>query len=724
MALRFLSLCPWSCAVLLLAGCGEPPWNNPYPASQQTSNIIYSAFTERPKHLDPARSYSVNEVPFTGSVYEPPLQYHYLERPYKLMPLTAVSLPQVTYIDAQGQALPQEAPIEQIRFSLYEVRIRPGIYYQPHPAFAVDAQGRYLYHPLSKGDLDDIDALSDFPRTGTRELVADDYIYQLKRLAHPGLSSPILGLMSTHIVGLKEYAAQLSKVWTELRARQGEGAYLDLTRYDFPGVERVDRYTYRIKLYGKYPQFQYWLAMPFFAPVPPEADRFYAQPGMESRNLTLDWYPVGTGPYMLTENNANLRMVLARNPHFHGEAYPTAGELGDEAQGLLRDAGRPLPFADRIVFSLEKEVIPYWNKFLQGYYDTAGVTAESFDQVIRLGSQGDASLTDAMREKGLQLSAAVEPSLWYLGFNMLDPVVGGYTDQARKLRQAISLAIDWEEFASIFRNGRGIPAQGPIPPGIFGHIEGRAGINPYVYGWVQGRARLKPIEQAHALLAQAGYPEGREAATGRPLLLYFDTMAGGPEDKARLDWMRKQFQKLKLQLVVRSTDYNRFQDKMRNGNAQIFEWGWNADYPDPENFLFLLYGPNGKVKHGGENTANYDNPEFNQLFEQMKHMEDGPERHAIIQRMIEIVRRDAPWAFGYYPKRFSLYHAWYHNAKPNPMANNTLKYLRVNPKLRAERREAWNAPVLWPLAFLGSGLILLLLPAFITYRRRETQPGP
>jgi ABC-type transport system substrate-binding protein len=444
---------------------------------------------------------------------------------------------------------------------------------------------------------------------------------------------------------------------------------------------------------------------------------------MERRNLTLDWYPVGTGPYMLTENNPNLRMVLARNPNFHGETYPAEGEPEDAAEGLLRDAGKRLPFADRIVFSLEKEDIPYWNKFLQGYYDSSGITEESFDQVIRLGGQGEATLTEDMREKGMQLSTAVEPSVFYLGFNMLDPVVGGYTERARKLRQAISIAIDWEEFVSIFRNGRGIPAQGPIPPGIFGYVDGREGINPYVYDWTGKEARRKPLEEARRLLAEAGYPGGRHAKTGQPLLLYFDVTATGPEDKARMDWTRKQFAKLNLQLVVRSTDYNRFQDKMRAGNAQIFMWGWNADYPDPENFLFLLYGPSGKVKHGGENPANYENPDFDRLFERMKHLEDGPERLAIIREMLDIARRDAPWAWGFYPKRFSLYHAWYHNAKPNPMANNALKYVRVDPGLRAEKREDWNPPAVWPLGLLGGGLILLLLPAYITYRRQETRPA-
>ncbi|MEK7735327.1 MAG: peptide ABC transporter substrate-binding protein, partial [Pseudomonadota bacterium] len=172
-------------------------------------------------------------------------------------------------------------------------------------------------------------------------------------------------------------------------------------------------------------------------------------------------------------------------------------------------------------------------------------------------------------------------------------------------------------------------------------------------------------------------------------------------------------------LVVRATDYNRFQEKMRKGDAQLFEWGWNADYPDPENFLFLLYGPNKKVGGEGENASNYDNPEFNRLFEKLKNLDDGPERLHLIGQALEVARRDAPWIWGVHPRQYTLDHAWLHNAKPHQMANNTLKYLRLDPALRRERREAWNRPVRWPLVLVGGVLLAGLIPAVLLYRRRE-----
>ncbi len=710
----------WGLAVLSLilglTGCGhQSPWNDPYPSAESGANIYYGSFAERPKHLDPARAYSADEYAFLAQIYEPPLQYHFLLRPYRLVPLIAGEVPEPVYLNAMGDPLPKDAPPQAIAYSDYLIRIRPGIYFQPHPALASTPDGGYRYHDLDLRDLRGIHRLADFAETGTRELVAEDLVYQIKRLAAPWNHSPIAGLMRQHIQGFAELAEQLGP-WLGSppleRARALRAARLS-------GVEVLDRYRLRIRIQGKYPQFIYWLAMPFFAPMPWEADVFYAQPGLAERNISLDWYPIGTGPYLLVENDPNRRMVLERNPNFHGERYPSEGMPGDAERGLLRDAGNPLPLIDRAVYSLEKEDIPRWTKFLQGYYDVSGIGSDTFDQAIQIDALGNPVLTERLQQQGIRLLTAVEPSIYYLGFNMLDPLIGGDSERARLLRLALSIAVDFEEFIAIFANGRGLPAQGPIPPGIFGYREGETGINPFVYGWRDGRPQRRDIEEARALMHMAGYPNGIDPQTGRALTLNYEAVATGPDDRARLNWIRKQFAKLGVELVIRATDYNRFQEKIRNGTGQVFMWGWNADYPDPENFLFLLYGPNGKVKYQGENAANYANPEFDRLFEQMKDLPDGPERQAIIDRMLAIVRADAPWVFGFHPRSFTLHQRWLSNAYPNQMANNTLKYLRLDPADRQAARIAWNRPVLWPLALIGSLLTFLVVPGWLAVYRRE-----
>lgn len=715
----FLNVC-----LVLLTACNQNIWNNPYPASDAGKNILYNVFTERPKHLDPVQSYSTNEIQFTAQIYQPPLQYHYLKRPFTLITQTAKEMPRITYYDHNNNPLSDEVNEDTIAYTQYEVSIKPGIYYQPHPAFAKNKEGDWLYHQLSDTELTTIYAMSDFPRTETRELKARDYVYQIKRLAHPGLHSPIYGLMADYIVGLRNYADILRNVYTKQNKSMD---YLNLNDYPLEGVNIVDDYTYQIRIKGKYPQFIYWLAMPFFAPIPWEADLFFSQKGLIDKNITLDWYPVGTGPYMLTENNPNLRMVLEKNPNFYDEFYPYDGMPGDQAKGLLDDAGKTIPFIDKIIYTREREGIPRWNKFLQGYYDASGISSDSFDQAVQLVGPGEATVTDKMASQGIRLETTVAVSTYYIGFNMLDPVVGGIRkdkqDSARKLRQAISIAVDYEEFISIFANGRGLPAQGPIAPGVPGHRYGEEGMNPYVYDWIHDRPKRKSIHTARKLLAEAGYPNGINQKSGLPLILYFDVVARSSEDRSMLDWMRKQFQKLNIQLVIRSTDYNRFQDKIRKGNAQIFEWGWNADYPDPENFLFLLYGPQQKVGNSGENAANYYNKEYDQLFEQMKDMENGPKRQKIIDRMVEILRYDAPWLWGYHPKDYGLYHAWYKNVKPNRIANNNVKYYRIDTELREQKRHDWNKPVLWPIISVLIVIVLSLFPAVLVYRRHENSKG-
>jgi ABC-type transport system substrate-binding protein len=676
--------------LLFLAGCGDA-WNDPYPADERGQNILYTAFIERPKHLDPVQSYTEDEARFTQQVYEPPLQYHYLKRPYELVPLTAAEVP-------------KPRPIQGGKFTVYEIRIRPGIRYQPHPAFVPENQ------ELSRAQIEKLKTPYELP-LGARELTADDYIYQIKRLAHPRLHSPILGLMSEYIVGLDEFARKMQK--------ENAAGWLDLRRHTLAGVEYVDTYTFRVTLKGSYPQFVYWLAMPFFAPVPWEAEKFFSQPGMAEKNFTLDWWPVGTGAYMLTDNNPNARMVLERNPNFRGEPYPAQGEPGDREAGLLADAGKTMPFVDKVVFSREKEGIPYWNKFLQGYFDASAIPNDTFDQAVRVSIEGDAGLTPEMAERGIQLRTSVDTTILYFGFNWLDNVVGGSSEKARKLRQAISIAVDWEEFIAIFLNGRGLVAQDPLAPGIFGQREGAAGINPVTHEWRNGAARRRPIEEARKLLAEAGYPEGRDAKTGEPLVLYLDTVGRGPGDKPRFDWWRRQLAKLAIQLEIRDTDWNRFQEKIRKGSQQLYILGWNADYPDPENFFFLLHSAQSKVKTQGENASNYANPEFDALFERMKSMPNGLERQRIIDRMVEIVRRDAPWLWGYHPKSYGLSHAWMLNGKPNNMARNNLKYLRVDAAKREAMRREWNRPVVWPFLLILLILILSAIPAVSAYRRRE-----
>jgi len=712
-------------ALLFLPGCGNPP-NNPHVDTDSRANYFYSTFMAAPKHFDPVQSYSSDEAVFVCQVYEPPLQFHFLKRPYELQPLTATDMP-VVFERGAGDLLQ----------TVYEITIQPGILYQPHPCFARDEGQELRYHQLTDSDTAGFLEISDFKQTGTRELVASDYALQIKRMADPRLSCPIMSTMAKYILGLEHYQTALRDLLEKERAarRKAVGLFynqtadekqnpilLDYALVELPGVEVVDRYTYRIIIKGRYPQIKYWLAMPFFAPMPHEALSFYGQAALIERGITLDRFPVGTGAYYIETYRPNKEIILARNPHYRIEPYPHEGEPEDRPRGLLVDAGSALPFIDKAVYTFEPEYITSWNKFLQGYYDLSGINSDSFDQAVTMTEQG-AALTDTLKDKGIDLITAPTASIMYFGFNMRDSVVGGLDEKQCKLRRAISIAIDIEEHLDIFSNGRGIPANGLIPPGIFGYQEGRKGMNPYVYDWdaVQQQPVRKSIDEARRLLAEAGYPNGI-GPDGRQLTISFDNMLTGSSYAPYINWIIKQFRKLNIHLEINTTDYNRFQDKINSGNFQFFNWGWNADYPDPENFLFLLYGPNARHGHGVENTTGYVSERFDQLFRRMETMDNTPERLEIIDRIQAILQHDAPLHFGYFPVAYSLYHEWYRNAKPNLMGRNNLKYKRIDSDLRASQRQQWNRPVIWPVVLFGLLLVLVCLPAVILVWKREHRP--
>ncbi len=716
-------------ALLAAAGCN----NSPYPAGAERSNTLFYSFDERsPRYLDPTASYSNPESAYTLQIYEPPYGYHYLKRPYELVPKSAAAVVKPRYLDKNGQPLPEDAPAEAIAESVYDIPIRPGIRFQPHPAFAKGPDGKPLYMNLTRAQLGDKRSPWDFPVQGTRELVAEDFVYALKRQATTRIEAPVYAVFADFVIGLKEYAARIQQ--EDRKLLQGlpedirDKPFLDFRQWPLAGTSAPDRHTWRIRLKGKYPQWSYWMALPFLAPIPWEADAFYAQPGMAENGLSLNQWPVGTGPYMMAEFVRDRRHVMRRNPNYHGETYPCEGAPGDKEAGLLDDCGKPLPFIDTLYVTIEKERTPRKEKFRQGYLDVPEIERPEWGVEFR----NDADDSDAVRAlqeaRGFKFPLMTDISNWYLGFNMLDPVVGrGATpeqdEKNRKLRQALSIAIDWEEgYGRIFKHKGGVAAHSPVPPGLFGSREGQGTFhNPVTHVWQDGKPVRRPIEDARKLLAEAGYPGGRDAVTGKPLVLNYDFQrAITPEFKSENDWMVKQFAKLGIQLEIRATDFNQYQDKTLKGRHQIFWSGWLADYPDAENFLFLTYGPLGRSKHQGDNYANYDNPEYDKLYRQLQALDDGPAKQAVIDRMVTMLQNDAPWAFGYFPWGGLAFQSWVHNGKPSVLIRDMAKYYRVDPALRAQRQAEWNQPVRWPLALLAALALVLAWVARRSYQARET----
>jgi ABC-type transport system substrate-binding protein len=714
-----------------LVACDNSPWQK----GSAVENTIYSSMIENtPRHLDPTASYWSNDTLVTYQVYEPPYGYHYLKRPFELVPKSAEKVVTPSYLDKNGTKLPDDAPAEEIAESVYDVPIKRGILYQPHPAFAKDEKGQYFYHAMKPGELGKRQTPMEFEHTGTRELVADDFVYALKRHATTRITTPIFGVFSEYVVGLAEYGEQIKKEDAKLRVGTDPASldkpFLDFRRWPLAGATAPDKHLLRIRLKGKYPQWKYWMQMTFMAPVPWEADAFYAQPGLAERGMTLDQWPVGTGPYMVTDFEKDRRIVMERNPNYRGEPYPCDGSEQDRKAGLLADCGKKTPFVDKIVSVVEREGTPQRNKFRDGFYDIEVFERTDLGVTYIVEALDSDDVRDDYAKKGFNFPKYADVNSYIIGFNMLDPVLGGGDSaegktRARKLRQAITMAIDWDEYSKIFPKKGGLTAMSPLPAGIPGSREGTPeGINPVTHKLVGGKAVRRPIEEAKQLMAEAGYPSGRDAKTGKPLVLNYDVYyPATPERKPEIDWMVRQFAKLDIQVEVRATDNNQFQDKVRKGKHGVFWSGWNADYPDAENFLFLFYGPNAKSVSDGENTANYQNPVFDKLFTQLKTMDDGPQKQVVIDQMVKIVQDDAPWSMGFYPWASLAAQGWVKNTKPAILIRDHGRYLKLDVPARVAALQAWNKPVWWPLMLIVAALVAVVLFTRRSMKLRERTNG-
>jgi ABC-type transport system substrate-binding protein len=657
---------------LLLAACT----NNPYPGEDDRAKVLYRSLPEPPKSLDPAVSYNYNEHQITGSVYATLLDYHYLARPYRLIPGLALEVP-------------HEVARPDGRVS-FRFRLREGALYQDDPCFAL------------AGD-----------RATTREVVAGDVAFQLMRLADPALASPVVASFAK-IEGFEAFSERLTKLRESdegFSGRRIDRQYAAAGGID--GVRVLGAHELEIVLSEPNPQLLFWFTMPFTAPVPWEAVERWD--GQQGRDFFKD-HPVGAGPFRVAGFDYRFRIVLARNENYYGlkhpewhapgASYPTEGEPRDAAAGRLDPAyvGRPLPFLERSEFRIEREDIPTFNKFMQGYYDASGIVQESFDKIVHEGA-----LSEDMAARGMQLEKSVDPDVYYIGFNMDDPVIGTPAgERGRKLRQAMSLVIDSKEYTRIFNNGRGVPAQSPVPPGIFGYEDSYQ--NPY---------RRVDLERAKRLLAEAGYRNGIDPATKKPLHLSFDLGDTSTRGRVRFLFFVNAWNRLGLDVEIAATTYNQFQEKIRKNAYQIFMWGWIADYPDPENFLFLLWGPLANSKSHGSNAANFVNARYDALFPRMKNAENGPARLAMIREMRDILERERPWIELFHRENYSLYHEWVRNVKPAGLSLPISRYVDIDAELRSRRRAEWNQPVLWPAFALLAGALVIVVPGIVTFLRER-----
>jgi oligopeptide transport system substrate-binding protein len=524
-----------------------------------------------------------------------------------------------------------------------------------------------------------------FPGGRGREVSAEDVHYAFQRIADPKVECPVFSNFQEYVVGLGAAFEEARKA-----GRFDYGKRLE-------GLQVTGQHTFELHVSRPYPQLMYWLAMHFTAPVAREAVEYYdgQRHGEKNREL-FRFHPVGTGPFRIAEWKRNAFVRLVRSEGYSTTRFPEEGWETAREAALRPLAGKALPFVDEVHMTIFKETIPIFMLFRQGYLDGMGLGKDAFSSLMTPARE----LSAKYRERGVGLHRSTEPSTFYMSLNLEDPVLG----PNRKLRQALSAAFDAQSYLDVFFNSVPLAAQQMLPPGIPGHR--REFRNPY--GYDLGRAK--------ALLAEAGYPNGRDAS-GKILELTFDTAATSATERAMAEYEQKQFEQLGIRVRVVENTFARLMEKQDQGAFQIASGsGWMADYPDPENFLFLRYSKN--VPPAGKNESRYKNAEFDALFEQMAAMENGPERERLVHRMTDLLAEDVPAILIFHRSQFGLTQPWAPQVMDNPMLEGGFKYAVLDAPLREAKRREWNAQPRWPLALLG-GLGVVGAVLGVRFSRRD-----
>jgi ABC-type transport system substrate-binding protein len=575
-------------------------------AAADPRKVVRTAIKSAESKLDPQAESDEASGSINESIFDSLLQYDYLARPAKLRPRTAVALPE---INAAG--------------TVYLLRVKPGIYFTPDPAF--------------KGK--------------RRELTAEDYVYSLKRLMDPVVKSQWLFLVEGKIKGA-------DAVMADARAAN---------RYDYDrpieGLRALDRYTLRIELVNTDFGFANVLALQATSAVAREVVELYGE--------DIAAHPVGTGPFLIRSWTRGSKLVLEANPDYREEIFE--GDAGDNPRAheiAARLRGQRIPIVGRVEIYVIDEDQPRWLAFLNGEHDYIRPVPEDFAQIALPAGQ----VAPNLKKKGITATPDEIAYTTYTTFNMQPEVdgrrndVGGYTPDRIALRRAIAMAYRIDDQIALLDKHQSTRAYSPLPPGV-------AGYDP---AFVSPTLEYNPA-RAKALLDMFGFIDRdgdgyRENPDGTPLV--FDH-AWYPRQRER---QRNQLWKSSMDDIGIRVTFDKVEKlpelrkQARVGKVQSFSYGWIADYPDGENFLQLMW----KGSIGQANYAMFDLPEYNALYEKAKRLPDGPERNALYEKMVKLICVYVPWLVETYKQETILMQPWLLNYRKHPFMHEPWRYLDID----------------------------------------------
>ena len=507
----------------------------------------------------------------------------------------------------------------------YTVKIKRGIHFTDDPAF----KGR------------------------PRELTARDYAYSIKRFLDPRNRSPYAFLFEGKIAGLDEIATRAKKTG----------------RFDYdaeiPGLETPDRYTLRIRLNDTDFNFSHLLAFSLTGAVAREAIETYGDDA-HSR-------PVGTGPFLLRSYTRSSKIVLEANPGYRGKTWDfVPGDDPLEKEIAARMLGKRLPQIERVEISIMEETQSRWLAFIGGETDLEYQLAEVAP--IFMNAQGH--LKPEFVKRGIKLDRSIDTEITYTYFNMQETIggrpnpVGGFAKERIALRRAIAMAYSVEDQIRIIRKQQAVRAHFPVPPGVAGHDPNYRNGIPYA------------PQLANALLDKFGYKRGadgfRTLPDGKPLLIRYSSTPS-ERDRQFDELMKRSLDSIGIRLEIHK---ERFPELMKLENEcriMMRSSAWIADYPDGDNFMQLLYGPNS----GQSNNACYRSPEYDRRYEKSKLLPDGLERNRLYREMTRLMEVHTVWIMGDSRYRNMLLQPYVVGYKKHPVLSGQWLYMDLDPRAGA-----------------------------------------
>jgi oligopeptide transport system substrate-binding protein len=484
------------------------------------------------------------------------------------------------YLARPAKLVPRTAealPTVSDRARTYLFKLKKGIYFAPDPAF----------------------------RGKRRELTAADYVYSIKRYKDPVIHAPYESFIDG-IVGLDALKKEAEKTGKFDYERKVEG------------LQALDRYTLQIKLKETDYSFAYLMALPNYGAVAREVIEEYAD--------DTNAHPVGTGPYRLRDWKRSNKIVLEANPEFRGFIWHFApsGDPGDPAIVAAMD-GKQMPQIGTVEISVIEEQQASWLAFQNGELDVLDLR-ETFAPVAIPGDKVSAALA----ARGVWLDRITDPDINYTYFNTIDPDFGGFSKEKIALRRAILMSFDNAEYLRVIRKNQAQEAQYPIPPGVVGHDPTYRTSLPY------------NVLLANQLLDYFGYKRGgdgyRTWPDGRPLVWRYSSTPSSRDREIDELW-QKSVERIGIRIQV---DKNKFPEELKRERACLLQArtaSWIADYPDGDDFMQLLYGPNSYQN----NSACFQLPEWDRIYEATKAMPASPERDQLYRKLWRMAEFNGVW---------------------------------------------------------------------------------